>query len=86
VLRPVEIAELVEIDLAERPPGQHLRFSALLRGPPQDADGLLRIGLPELERGVANVVENAHASRVDSTFRLHRPPRSIYNTTCASQP
>jgi len=86
VLRAIEIAELVEIDLAERPPRQHLGFAALLGGPPQDADRFLRIGLPQLERGASDVVENAHAPRVDSTFRLHRPPRSIYNTTCASQP
>src|SRR5207245_10124794 len=60
VLRAVQIAELIEVDLSQSPPGQHLRLASLLGGAAQEADRLLRIGLAQLERGASDVVQNSH--------------------------
>src|SRR5207302_4193268 len=64
--RAVEVAELLQIDLAERSPGQHFGVPALSRRPAQDPDGLLRVRSPQFKRGLPDVIDDAHVATVST--------------------
>src|SRR5258708_4885435 len=60
VLGAVQIAELLQIDLAQRAARQHLRLATLRGRLAQPAHGLLRIGGAQLEGRASNVVNGFH--------------------------
>ena len=59
-LGAVEVAKLLEVDLPERPAGQHLGLASQRRRPAQHAHGLLRIGQAQLEGRLPDVIQDAH--------------------------